>query len=183
MCPEQKYLSAYFDGETEGAIEHKIREHVEHCAVCQKTLQEMQTLQTLLKADPPPEHRKALRRFQDSLTYIQPRPNRFWRRRVNLSLPLATVAAVLFACLSISLAIVSTRSQFRQMSIKRAPSGVTEIQVAAPIEDLEMLLKSLDANGFKQEIIIMLPEETRFIIVGEPEMVREADYSARVTQW
>ena len=183
MCHEQNYLSAYFDGDIEGAIRQKIREHVEHCAVCRKTLQEMQSLQTLLKTDPPPEHRKALKRFQDSLAYIQPRPNRLWRRRVNLPLPLATLAAVLFACLGISLAIVSSHSQFRQMSIKREPSGVTEIQVAAPIEDLELLLKSLDANGFKQEIIITLPEETRFIIVGEPRMVREADYSAMATQW
>lgn len=183
MCPEPQYLSAYFDGEIEGTVRQSIQEHVEHCAVCRQTLQEMETLQTLLKADPPPDHREALSRFQSSLTYIQPRPDRFWKRRIRLPMPVAALAAVLFACLGISLIIVSSRSQLRQMSIKRQPSGVTEVQVAAPIEDLELLLKSLETNSFKQEVFITLPEETRFIIMGEPRIVREAEYSAEATQW
>jgi hypothetical protein len=66
------------------------------------------------------------------------------------------------------------------MSIKKQPSGVTEVQVAAPIEDLEQLLKSLDREPGNQQIIITLPEDTEFLQFSEPKMLRADEYSRRL---
>ena len=75
------------------------------------------------------------------------------------------------------LVFLGTRPNFPFMSIHRQPSGVTEVHVAAPIEELEQLLLSLDREGVSQEIIINLPSETKFLQIGEPKMLRADEYS------
>ena len=102
-----------------------------------------------------------------------------WRTRISVPLPAVAAMLVLFLGMGGVLIYFSTRPNFPFMSIKREPSGVTEVQVAAPIEDLEQLLRSLDREAVNQEIIINLPEDTEFLQFGEPKMLRADEYSRR----
>ena len=68
------------------------------------------------------------------------------------------------------------------MRIRHGPSGSTEVIVAAPIDDLEQLLRTLDQPPRSSELVIHLPADSQLIMVGEPQLVREADYS-RGRQW
>jgi hypothetical protein len=103
-----------------------------------------------------------------------------WRKRI--SIPVPAIAAVLAVLLGMGglLIFLSTRPNFPFMSIKRQPSGITEVQVAAPIEDLEQLLKSLDNGPGHERIIITLPEDTEFLQFGEPRMLRADEYSGKL---
>jgi hypothetical protein len=89
------------------------------------------------------------------------------------------MAAIFFVFLGMGgmLIFLGTRPNFPFMSIKKQPSGITEVQVAAPIEDLEQLLRSLDREPGNQQILITLPEDTEFLHLGEPRMLRADEYS------
>jgi hypothetical protein len=54
--------------------------------------------------------------------------------------------------------------------------------VAAPVEDLEQLLRTLDQPSRASQLVIHLPADSQLIMVGEPQLVREADYS-RGRRW
>ncbi len=99
-----------------------------------------------------------------------------WRRRVTLPLPAAAAAAVLILALAVALGISSARNGLRRMSIRRGPAGMTEVEVAAPVRDLERLLRSLDKQSPSQQVIITLPAHSNLILMGEPRLVREADF-------
>lgn len=180
MCPGGEILSAYLDDEIGAQWNQRIEEHIKRCKSCQTVLEELLMAKQRLQEDKEPDYRSSLKRFKQSLRDIWLKPLLpkvpFWKRRVALPYPVAAIAAVLILFMATSMIFLSSRSQIRRMSIKKEPSGTTEIQVAAPIEDLEVLLKSLDKQSLKREIIITLPEESKFIIIGEPRMLREAEF-------
>jgi hypothetical protein len=101
----------------------------------------------------------------------------FFKRRVPVPLPLAAAAAVLIVLLGFSSVFLMTRGNLRMMKIITEPSGSKEIQVAAPIEDLEVILKSLESQEFKRETIIELPENSQFFILGEPVLLRADEFT------
>jgi hypothetical protein len=94
-------------------------------------------------------------------------------------MPVPAIAAMFLVFLGMGgmLIFLSTRPNFPFMSIKRQPSGITEVQVAAPIEELEQLLKSLDQEPGNQQIIITLPSDTEFLHLGEPKMLRAEEFN------
>jgi hypothetical protein len=181
MCPDKETLSAYLDGEIDLPWRERLGKHIEQCAACREYLDGIEQLGDSLRTDAEPDPGPSLLRLQDRLTSaarIQtPRRLSVWNRRISLPLPLAAGAVLVILCLSIGflLSALSLRSAFPRMSIKKLPYGATEVEVAAPIEDLEKLLKSLDQPAFTEEIIFTLPEDSRFIMAGEPRMLRAED--------
>jgi hypothetical protein len=146
---------------------------------------QLESLKRVLLADEEPPVEGPLERTRERLQTPRPiqvrhRSRRLWRRRI--SLPVPALAAMFFVFLGMGglLIFLSTRPNFPFMSIKKQPSGVTEVQVAAPIEDLEQLLKSLDREPGNQQIIITLPEDTEFLQFSEPKMLRADEYSRRL---
>ena len=99
-----------------------------------------------------------------------------WRRRIALPLPAAAAAAVLILALALALGVTSTRGGMRRMSIRRGPAGMTEVEVAAPVGDLERLLRSLDQQSPGQQVIITLPPHSNLLLMGAPRLLREADF-------
>jgi hypothetical protein len=183
-CPNPDLLSAFFDGEIEAPWSERIKEHVGACRRCQKNMARLESLKQILLADKEPPVEGPLTRTRELLQSLRPlwlrRRRRLWRRRI--SLPVPALGAMFFVFLGMGglLIFLSTRPNFPFMSIKRQPSGITEVQVAAPIEDLQQLLKSLDQEPGNQQIIITLPEDTEFLQFGEPEMLRADEYSRRL---
>jgi hypothetical protein len=183
-CPNPDLLSAFFDGEVETPWSERIKEHVESCHRCQQTMAELESLRQVLLADEEPPVEGPLQRTLERLQ--SRRSPRSWRRRPRLwrtriSVPVPAIAAMLlvFAGMGGLLIFLSTRPNFPFMSIKRQPSGITEVQVAAPIEDLEQLLKSLDQESGNQQLIINLPADTEFLKFGEPRMLRADEYGRK----
>ena len=184
-CPNPDLLSAFFDGEVESPWAERIQRHVQACASCQQTVARLEALRQTLLSDREPGVESSLERTRQRLQSLRSAGGRhrrrsLWRKRISIPVPaIAAVLAVLLGMGSL-LIFLSTRPNFPFMSIKRQPSGITEVQVAAPIEDLEQLLKSLDNGPGHERIIINLPEDTEFLQFGEPRMLRADEYSGRL---
>jgi negative regulator of sigma E activity len=185
MCPDKETLSAYLDGEIDLPWRGRLEKHLEGCAACREYLDSLARLGERLRADAEPDSGPSLARLRPALAARSrqpaPRSAPIWRRRISLPLPLAAVAGLAILCLAAGLlvSILNPREIVPRMSIKRLPYGATEVEVAAPIEDLEKLLRSLDQPAFTEEIIFTLPEDSRFIMAGEPRMLRAADVPRR----
>ncbi|UCF96756.1 MAG: zf-HC2 domain-containing protein [Spirochaetaceae bacterium] len=183
-CPNPDLLSAYFDGEIQSPWAERIREHIDTCERCQKAVVKLEDLRRILLADQEPAAEDSLHRtrerLQSSLSVRQWRKPPLWRARISVPLPAVAAILLVFLGMGSLLIFLGTRPNFPFMSIKTQPSGITEVQVAAPIEDLEQLLKSLDKENVNQQIVITLPEDTEFLHFGEPRMLRADEYSRRV---
>jgi hypothetical protein len=183
-CPNPDLLSAFFDGEVEPPWSERINAHVGECSRCQQTLTRFRSLRRLLHEDREPPVDVVLARTRDrlesSLRASGWRRLRFWQTRVSVPLPAVAAMFLVFLGMAALLVFIKPRSSFPFMSIKHQPSGITEVQVAAPIEDLQQLLKSLDQESINQQIVIDLPADTEFLQFGEPRMLRAEDYGRRV---
>lgn len=185
-CPSGELLSAYFDGEVEWPWSGRLAEHVAGCERCRLALQRLQGLRALMQHDLEPDcrgsHESALQRLRrESLRRRSP-----WSAtRATLTVPWAAAAALFAVVLVMGgmLAYLSLHSRYGRLSILRQPSGLTEVQVAAPIKDLEYLLRSLEDQSAAQEIVITLPADSTFIMLGQPRLLREAEFARRAERW
>jgi anti-sigma factor RsiW len=173
-CPTGETLSAYLDGEVKAP--RQIAEHLDGCPACRLVLARLARVRERLASDPLPDV------VPPPLPEIRPRPVPLWKRRIALPLPAA--AGAILAILGLGFALIATvgRAPLSWMSIRRAPTGATELIVAAPVEDLEQLLGSLDRSSQGPQLVIHLPADSRLMMTGEPQLVREADYS-RGRRW
>lgn len=180
MCPDLETLSAFLDGEVGEPWKRKIEQHLLECPACQRNVADMRQLGAVLRNDAQPDDREPLARLRGRL-YLQELKRAYrlpvWKKRLVVPVPAAAAAALLVLLLGVSTLFLSMRRDFRSMSIRTQPSGTTEVKITAPIQDLEHLLRSLDRDASKQEFIIRLPNDSTFSVVGEPELVREADFT------
>ena len=177
-CPTGDTLSAFVDGEVRAPWDQVIARHVEACPGCREAVARLGRLHERLARDQAPEPR--LPPLPSRSGRVRPVP--VWRRRIALPLPAAAAAALAILGLGVALAAVAGRPKLPWMSIRHGPAGTTEVIVAAPVEDLEQLLRTLDQPSRASELVIHLPADSQLIMVGEPQLVREADYS-RGRQW
>ena len=156
MCPDGELLSAYFDGEVRAPWDGRIREHLRTCSRCRERLAQLGKLRELLQGDPEPANERGFQLTREALIARVWRSfNRgrsFWRTRVAVPLPAAAAALAILLGLGVLLAIVTIRPSLPWMTIRRGPAGTTEVQVAAPIKDLESLIRSLESEPAAQEI-------------------------------
>ena len=177
MCPSGETLSAYMDNEVEGQWKKVVEDHLALCPSCKHKLDEMIFTREQLALETAPDFRDSQQRGRFYLARLNSIQHvSLWRRRIALPLPATAAAVLLLIILGFSTLLMSLRTDYRFMSIRTQPSGTSEVLVTAPIDDLERILKSLELNSSRQEIIIQLPKEPEFFIVGEAEMVRAAEY-------
>jgi anti-sigma factor RsiW len=166
-------LSAFVDGEVQAPWDQALARHVDGCPLCRARVARLHRLRVLLAGDPLPEHRMS----PPSERSARAQPVPFWKRRIALPLPAAAAVALVILALGVALATVAGRTAQPWMSIRHSPAGATEVIVAAPIEDLEQLLRTLDQPQQSAGLVIQLPADSRLLMMGEPQLVREADYS------
>jgi predicted anti-sigma-YlaC factor YlaD len=179
MCPDREILSAYFDGEIEAPWNKAIAAHLASCAGCRGALEKLARTRDFLQADPVSDWKDSMERVRMDLGERVHRslPSiSVWRRRVALPVPVAALVAALLLFLGVSLAVTLLRSNFGMVRITKAPAGGTEIQIAAPISDLENLLKTIGGEDPSREDVITLPKHVRLLPVGEPRMGKEAEF-------
>jgi anti-sigma factor RsiW len=172
-CPTGDTLSAFVDGEVQAPWDRALARHVEACPACLGTVARFRRLRELLASDPAPAPSLAAPSPPRSRRKSAP----LWKRRIALPLPAAAAAALAILVLGVALAVVGGRAPLPWMRIRHAPTGATEVIVAAPIDDLEQLLRTLDQPPQTTRLVIHLPADSPLLMMGEPQLVREADFS------
>jgi anti-sigma factor RsiW len=161
------------DGEVQAPWDQLLARHVEACPACLEAVARFRRLRELLARDPLPETGlPALPERRE-----RARPVAVWKRRITLPVPAAAAAALAILALVVALAAVAGRTAQPWMSIRHGPLGSTEVIVAAPVEDLEQLLRTLNQPPQTTGLVIQLPADSQLLMMGEPQLVREADYS------
>jgi anti-sigma factor RsiW len=182
MCPDREVLSAWLDGEVESPWDRALEEHVRSCPDCRARLERLEAVRRSLLESPVPDWRPAMERVRSSLVsrgLAQEKTVPVWRRRVSLPVPLAVAAGLLVMLLAGALAVSVVRSSFGMVRITRHGSSGTEIRIAAPVSDLESLLRSVDKDTASPEDVITLPKDVQLLPVGEPRMGKEAEFLRR----
>jgi hypothetical protein len=179
MCPDRQILSVYHDGELPSPWKEKMEAHLETCPECRAQLDRYRQIfrnpaveESALDAS----KERIRRRLDDRFHRPGPGPRRFWSRTVPVPLPAAAAAA---AVLVFALA----------MLFAGQPGGrVQDIPVAAgmgvdlqniPVADFNGMLQYLGGEDSADIVIIRLPESKSFTSLGEPALVKAADYSGR----
>ena len=179
MCPDLHTLSAYLDGEIAVRWAKEIEKHLSDCRSCQSQLQRLKDVRETLSRNPVPDSRKARERVwtrlqlhQEAAMYRHPR---FLQRRIAVPVPMLTAAAVLVLFMGFALVFLLARANIGTMRITKEPSGITEVQVQTSFKELQQILGSLETGktGFAGEVVIPLPENTSFIMTGEPILTRD----------
>jgi anti-sigma factor RsiW len=182
MCPDREILSAWLDGEIDAPWDRALEEHVGSCPDCRARTERLEGVRRSLLEAPMPDWRPAMERVRSSLVargLASEKTVPAWRRRVSLPLPIAVAAAALVMVLAGALTVSVIRSSFGMVRITRQGSGGTEIRIAAPVSDLESLLRSIDKDAGSLEDVIVLPKDVQLVPVGVPRMGKENEFSRR----
>lgn len=182
MCPDRDILSAFIDGEVGHPWREALEAHVASCASCRAFVDGLRATRQAIQGEGGPDWSGPMERVRRGVLAraARPAPTALWRRRLSIPVPLAAAAAAGVICIAIALAVVSLRSPVGYVRITRAPAGATEIQIAAPIGDLETLLRSVGGEDVSQADVITLPKNLRLYPVGEPRMGKAAEFTRRV---
>jgi len=181
MCPDGETLSAYLDGEIGEPWNSTIQNHLETCERCRQRLKTLQRIDHILLEDYAPDYLESMEKVKRRIQITQVAESSIrppiWKRKIAVPVPLGIGAVALLAVVFglYFLFFIPQRNNMRLVRIKTEPSGSTEVQVAAPIEDIEQLLKSLDKSQFSKEVIIKLPGNSKFNMIGEPAIMRETE--------
>ncbi len=89
--------------------------------------------------------------------------------------PAAVGAAALVLLLAFGLVYTTARGSVGMMRITTVPSGIKQVQIQAPLADLQQLLKSLETGAPSRDVIISLPDDSEKFFVGEPLLLRATD--------
>jgi len=195
MCYDKITLSAFSDGELEIGKRREIEGHLQTCKRCSSIVVEYQRLHEILSV--PEEDRIAefTMREHNSWNRLQTRIRRektgagvpFWRRRIMVPLPVA--AGVLFAVGILISALVITPG----ILLPDDTATVIAQQVnqeASPVysgsdpslAELEKLVQFLSNQGAAIEVKIELPATSHFEVIGEPQLIKAADYRKGTAQ-
>ena len=174
MCPDRQILSVYFDGELDSPWKEKLESHIEQCPSCRKRLTIYQlTRQSLAEDSGENSLEQAMERVWEKTTFTARPRRRFWTASVTIPIPAAAAAGLVMA---LALAAIITLRQPPQIHEPPQLAGM-EMQEMIPVsEDMASVLQYLGSENSSNMVIIRLPDTT-FDNVGEPRMIRAADYS------
>jgi len=204
MCPDPQLLSIFVDGELPSPWKEKMEGHIKVCSVCREKYGNFKQLHELFKKDTT-IRRKYVERVIDEpaeeRTYTEeemqetkervwqkieanrhPRSN-VWRRRLSIPIPVAAAAAIVITLMAglwvrnentaqSGLASLQDDSSERVNFILAAEEEMPSIYPAADLNDV---FKYLTSDG-TDIIILRLPPERSFHRVGEPAIIRAADF-------
>jgi hypothetical protein len=182
MCPDRDILSAFIDGEVGAPWRGAIEAHLASCADCRAFVDGLLSTGSAIREEGSPDWTGPMERVRRGLlarASSRPAPVRFWRRRLSVPVPVAAAAAAAVIGIASALTAVSLRGPVGHVRITRAPAGATEIQISAPIGDLETLLRSVGGGDASQEDVFTLPKNVLLYPVGEPRMGKAAEFTRR----
>lgn len=182
MCPDRELLSAWIDGEVPSPWHESLEQHIASCAACTSAVASMRRVQAMVHAESATFEDTALaakNRVATRLSAMAPgrvlelRP--LWARRYALPLPAIAAAAVLLVSLSFALVASGARNNELRVAMRRA---VEASPVAASGLGMESLIDFIGKQNGAVNINITLPSEVFAGNLGEPLIIREADWNA-----
>ena len=177
MCPDRELLSAYVDGEVGQPWQGNIEAHLESCATCRQCVAAFGQLSHTLVTDREPDFKPSMARVKQTIDLapriIKLNQSPFWKRRLNLPLPLAAAAA----------SLLITIGAFFSFQLATPVPGIVEAEYTPEIaelntlkdDDLGVIIKFLENKDVSNEVVIQLPEDSNFFISGEPKLIRASD--------
>ena len=193
MCPDPQLLSIYVDGEIPSPWDEKMDAHLKECPACREKVENFKRLRELINKDPSAKKtseeellkskEKIWRRIEEKRRFVS--YPRVWQRRISIPLPIAAAAAIIIALIVV---FFSRGGQILNNGFAGIKANTEVFRVLAAEEEIPGIIPSAtDLNGVLQylgtdgsEIIILkLPESKNFSRLGEPAIIRAADYSRR----
>jgi anti-sigma factor RsiW len=186
MCPEPQILSLYFDGELPSPWREKMEAHLGSCASCAGRLDRYRLLSRSMaetagivpaaageriRWNAP--NRAAPRPARLPADRTRPEAGRFWRRSVSVPLPAVAAAAAVVLALTLLFTLKPEPAQ------DTVASGMGLAMEGIPAADINGILQYLGSEDSSDIVIIRLPESTSFTSLGEPALMKAADYSRR----
>jgi anti-sigma-K factor RskA len=184
MSLKDELLSAYIDGEVESPHREHIQRQIETNDDVRRRYSRLASVKEALRSEELPDfsavQARVLRNIEDSVDRPEPVSpcTSFWRRQWRLPAPLVSAAALVFAFLlgfSVYHLIGNPSRDERIPDIAQAHSPV-DLTISLADSDVERVLDWLSSRDLLGEINVELPESHRFRIIGEPELLRAADY-------
>jgi len=179
--------------------------HFSQCSVCEEKLKNLERLHELFKKDTSVRRTIVEKDAQDStereFEFMEEAKARIWQklesrrrfksgvglwqRRLSIPLPAAAAAAVIIALLAM-LWLRDGRQVNSNAFAQQPQESLYNFTLAAedefpgiiPAADISGVLQYLTQDG-TDVIILKLPESKNFSRIGEPEILRAADYQRR----
>lgn len=172
MCPDKEILSIYYDGELEEPWKANVVEHLEECAHCREIMETFSYLTGFLHEPfDVTESMEAVRaKIEHPDNVIPMKKTPFWKRRVQIPLPIAGIAAALL--ITVGNFFAFNFSGAVPVTVAEAKPIETPQLVVSQEDELATLIKLMENEDFNNEVVIQLPEEGRFSVSGEPHVVR-----------
>ena len=180
MCPDHQVISIFFDGELDSPWKEKFEKHLDECPSCRSHLESYKVMRQKLKEaslvqDRPMDQAlmEAMERVWEKTGYVIRPKRRFWTGSITIPVPIAAAAGLIMA---IAFAAIIALKQPAKTSEPPQLAGL-EMQEMIPVSaDMASFFQYLSSDNSADMVIIRLPETT-FKNVGEPRMLRAADYS------
>ncbi len=179
MCPDNEILSAYIDGELEQGWHSKVAGHAAGCSVCQENEHRLRNVQAFLHSGDSETcmvadeaaiavWRGVMRSRDRRAYYTVP------FRRLRLSLTAIAVIGLVCAGLgALGMFYVTGGLQPGEASIAAIDPLIDQVD---GFESVEELISYLEENDQGVSITIELPEDSVFMVMGEPQFLRTAEY-------
>jgi anti-sigma factor RsiW len=191
MCPKDELISAYLDGEIEQPWSQRLAAHLHACERCRRRLESMQAVSLRLQRESIPGiaeeemlvRRRVIaalagRRAGDADSYFrverQIRSDRnvpFWRRQVLLPMPMLAAGIGALFILVASLFFFVGRSGNELQQARNELEKLKTVHVYYPVQNPVELMKAISDENPGEDVIIRLPEDDTFRVIGEPRVV------------
>ncbi len=189
MCYDKITLSAFSDGELEIGKRREIETHLQICERCSSIVADYQRLHEILSVPQAEQNAEFAVREANSWSRLQTRLRRekagagvpLWRRRIMVPLPLAAgmlfTVGILIAALIITPGVLLPDDTAAVIAQQTSPeTNAVYAEGDHSLAELEKLVQFLSAQGAAIEVRIELPSASRFEVIGEPQLIKAADY-------
>ncbi len=185
MCPDNKLLSAYYDGEVTSPWKEKIEEHIAGCAECRRVIEGFQVQSVFLSSEPEPAIATSYGDIQKLIRHKE-NTNRNIFDFSSLRTPLFPVAAAAAAVLAFFIGFGISGSRGPSASFTDMPLAVSDGWSVPPGdlmirgEDIEAMLSAInqpDSSLFSQEASLTLPGDLSLAFHGDPQLLRSASFT------
>ncbi|MBN1698415.1 MAG: zf-HC2 domain-containing protein [Spirochaetales bacterium] len=183
VCPDYEVLSAYSDGEVGFPWNKELDEHISNCPSCRQKLDELTVLKEALRTSPEPDPAIPMERVRNNIARLTEKQKIIhvpvWRKKVSLPMPFVAAAFFLF-CLGVVLVfsvILNLGNRSEIIVIDETDHGKKEFRIIGKNpEEIQALLESLEYKTADEEVIIRLPDDSEYFLIGEPEIIKTVDY-------
>ena len=182
MCPDKLTLSAFFDGELTESKQKEILSHTCECSACQEILMQFHSQHRLLQ-----EETNLPLPGKESLDTFWHYAHHKWASRkllhvdngqLVISVPMAAaVLGVLLLSMILNLLPMLKKSDTSVVVLDQQPQPSTVISITVPPSELDSFLSLIEGTqGMTEENIYVLPFNLPVTQVGEPRIVRVANF-------